>query len=191
MALRVALLLLAALEATAIDAVHKHMEPAPPYPTKPFVRHPLGASAAVRSTGLLAAAARVVRGKGLMVLLPVTIGAAVVTNPEMAERVLLHLICFIGSLFEPYDSILPKNSFLKFFIKAVQKAKRDYDVKYGLVSIEDQTFFDSEDELSSEQKSETTDSGEEESTDTEAKSSSTGESSDDDGNEPTDEPIEL
>ena len=46
---------------------------------------------------------------------------------------LLHFIFFIGSLFEPYDSLLPKKSFLKFFIRAVQKAKRDYDVKHGLV----------------------------------------------------------
>ena len=58
--------------------------------------------------------------------------AAVVQYPDVMERVLLHAICFIGSLLALHDSILPKKSFLKFFIRAVQ-AKRDYDVKHGLV----------------------------------------------------------
>ena len=176
-------LLALACPAASIDAVHKHMEPPPPYPTKPYVRHPLGVTA-VRGTGLLAAAGRLVNRKSMLALVPVAVGAAIVTQPSMMERLLVHLICFIGSLFEPYDSVLDKKSPLKFFIKAVQKAKRDYDVKHGLVrrpplkatlqcpsvtrqstdnlrdmhffahdflhsaqvSIDDQTFFDSEDE---------------------------------------------
>eukprot|EP00966_Prymnesium_polylepis_P224004 5182298-Prymnesium_polylepis.1 len=63
----------------------------------------------------------------MLALVPVAVGAAIVTQPSMMERLLVHLICFIGSLFEPYDSVLDKKSPLKFFIKAVQKAKRDYD----------------------------------------------------------------
>ena len=131
----VSLVVLVALcrRSAAIDAVHKHMEPAMPYPSKPYVRHPLGAQAAVGGTGLLAAAGRLVTRRRLLALLPVAVGTAIVTQPTLMERLLLHFICFIGSLFEPYDSILPKKSFLKFFIRAVQKAKRDYDVKHGLV----------------------------------------------------------
>ena len=111
-----------------------------PYPSKPYVRHPLGAQAAVGGTGLLAAAGRLVTRRRLLALLPVAVGTAIVTQPTLMERLLLHIICFIGSLFEPYDSILPKKSFLKFFIRAVQKGKRDYDVKHGLVTPPFQPF---------------------------------------------------
>merc|ERR1712217_986875 len=80
-----------------------------------------------------------------LALVAVASGAAAIVQANMLERLLLHLICFIGSQLEPYDMILPKKSSLKVFIRVVQKAKRDYDVKHGLVSIDDQTFFDEDD----------------------------------------------
>lgn len=173
-----ALLVASLRAAAAIDAVHKYMEAAPPYPSRPYVRNPLGLQTAVCGTGLLASARHFVNRKGLIAILPVTLGAAVLTRPSLVTRLLLHIICCIGSLLEPYDSLLPKNSFLKFFIRTVQKAKRDYDLKYGLVranlslvsirkghvqlflrvillqvSIDDQTFFDTEDEGSEQEAS--------------------------------------
>ena len=103
----------------------------------------------------------------------------------------LHAIMLVGSLFEPFDSVLPNNNPLKMFIGAVrsalassprrphvpsaafalarrgaalssrphrpsragrprrhrvqvQRARRAYEVKHGLVSIDDQVFFDEE-----------------------------------------------
>lgn len=128
---------------SGVDSVHAHMEPPPPYPKRPFVRHPLGAQ--LQGSGLIAAAGRLVTRKRLLALLPAAIVTASFTYPGAMERLLLHVICIIGSLFEPFDSVLPKRSPLRFFIKAVQDAKRAYDVKHGLVSIDDQTFFDEED----------------------------------------------
>ena len=83
----------------AIDAVHKYMEPAMPAMSKPYVRPPPGSTVtALRRTGLLAAASRLVSRKRLLALLPVALTAAVVQYPDVMERVLLHTICFIGSL---------------------------------------------------------------------------------------------
>ncbi|KAL3928653.1 MAG: hypothetical protein SGPRY_002298 [Prymnesium sp.] len=141
MARLVALLLLLAGVCGAVDAVHKHMEPAPPVPARPYVKNPLGLRAAFQTSGILALATR------RETVVSALIGALIFMPQATRTRLMMHFVYFVGSLLEPYDSLLPKKSFLRVFIMAVQKGKRDYDV-----SMDDQTFFDNEDEVLSEQK---------------------------------------
>ena len=67
-------------------------------------------------------------------------------SPEFASKLILHIIFCLGSLVEPFDTVLPKRSFLRCFIQQVQRARRAYNVKYGLSELDSKEFLDDLDE---------------------------------------------
>lgn len=132
------MLLATAVSSAPVDSVHRHMEPAMDLPRSPRLRSPLpqgGLSGALALTPQRAA-----------VLLPAAIGGMAIACPDLLAKVLVQLICFIGSLLEPFDMILPAKGLLRTMVTTVQRAKKAYNVKHGLVSIDEQQFFDDEDE---------------------------------------------
>ncbi|EOD28059.1 hypothetical protein EMIHUDRAFT_235264 [Emiliania huxleyi CCMP1516] len=106
----------------AIDASHAMMEPPPAKQPRPYVRPPAGSR--------LAAGSGVYR-KLLSVSTPrsaATLAAAAVTitclvSRSAASRLVLHIMCFIGSLLEPFDSVLPKRSALRPFIEQARRVR--------------------------------------------------------------------
>lgn len=64
----------------------------------------------------------------------------------MLASLLLQLICYVGSLFEPFDSLLPEHGLLRSLVNTVKDAKRAYNVKHGIPSIDDQQFFDEDED---------------------------------------------
>ena len=127
----------------ALDAVHANMEAASKRPKPPRLRSPFGST--VKGGGLVGIIARVASPKRAIALLPAMLLAMAAFFPEQLARLLIHAVCFIGSLLEPYDTMLPEQSPLRFFTKSVQNAKKAYDVKHGLVQIDEQKFFDEDD----------------------------------------------
>lgn len=77
----VALALGVATAMPSMDAVHKHMEPPPPHPQRPFVRRTPGSHLPLRS-GLLISAARLASPKRLLALLPATVVGASFFYPD-------------------------------------------------------------------------------------------------------------
>ena len=55
---------------------------------------------------------------------------------------MLHIIYCLGSLVEPFDTVLPERSLLRCFIQQVQRARKAFEVKHGLEGIGDMQFFD-------------------------------------------------
>ena len=126
---------------TAVDPVHRHMEPPPPKPRTPRLQHPI-ASRRRRVGGPLAVITR-----HRMALLPAVAVGAWVAAPTSISWLLMHLICFLGSLIEPFDHVLPKSGILRGMVRLVQQARTAYEVKHGLVPLHEQKrFFDDEDE---------------------------------------------
>lgn len=112
-------------------------------PKKPWVKRPvIDGKPAMR----LATSRR-----SAMVLLPAAVGAMTVACPDVLARLLVQLLCFVGSLFEPFDTVLPQSGLLRACITTVQQAKKAYNVKHGLVQIDEQQFFDDEDEEADEE----------------------------------------
>ena len=67
-------------------------------------------------------------------------------RPDVLASLLLQLVCYVGSLFEPFDSLLPQHGLLRSLVNTVKDAKRAYNVKHGIPSIDDQQFFDEDDD---------------------------------------------
>ena len=132
-----ALLCLPALSSArpALDAVHSLMEAAIERPRLPHLKLP------TRHSGLGA----LLTPKRAVVLLPAVLGGMAVVCPDVLAGLLVQLICYIGSLFEPFDSVLPEKGLLRTLVTTVQRAKKAYNVKHGLISIDEQQFFDDED----------------------------------------------
>jgi hypothetical protein len=133
----VTLLCLPALSSArpAVDAVHSLMEAAIERPKLPHLKLP------TRHSGLGA----LLTPKRAVVLLPAVLGGMAVVCPDVLAGLLVQFICYIGSLFEPYDSVLPEKGLLRTLVTTVQRAKKAYNVKHGLISIDEQQFFDDED----------------------------------------------
>mmetsp|Transcript_39947 Transcript_39947/g.105559 ORF Transcript_39947/g.105559 Transcript_39947/m.105559 type:complete len:190 (+) Transcript_39947:110-679(+) len=119
--------------APSVDAVHSLMEAAIERPKLPRLRIP------GRGIGAL------VTPKNAAVLLPAVLGGMAIAVPDALAGLLVQLICFFGSLFEPFDSVLPERGLLRSMVNTVQRAKKAYNVKHGLVQIDEQQFFDEED----------------------------------------------
>ena len=57
------------------------------------------------------------------------------------------MLCFLGSLFEPFDTVLPAKHPLRFFVDQVQHARRAFEVKHGLEGLRTpMSFFDEADD---------------------------------------------
>ena len=58
------------------------------------------------------------------------------------------VLCFLGSLFEPFDTVLPAKHPLRFFVDQVQHARRAFEVKHGLEGLRGgpMNFFDDADD---------------------------------------------
>ena len=57
------------------------------------------------------------------------------------------VLCFLGSLFEPFDTVLPAKHPLRFFVDQVQHARRAFEVKHGLEGLRTpMSFFDEADD---------------------------------------------
>ena len=57
------------------------------------------------------------------------------------------VLCFLGSLFEPFDTVLPAKHPLRFFVDQVQHARRAFEVKHGLEGLRSpMNFFDETDD---------------------------------------------
>ena len=118
-----------------IDGAHRLMEAALEPARLPRLRVP------GRGVGLAALASP----RNVAVLVPAVLGSMAVACPDVLANFLVQLICFFGSLFEPFDSVLPERGFLRAIVTTVQRAKKAYNVKHGLVQIDEQQFFDDED----------------------------------------------
>ena len=61
--------------------------------------------------------------------------------------VITQVLCFLGSLFEPFDTVLPAKHPLRFFVDQVQHARRAFEVKHGLEGLRSpMNFFDETDD---------------------------------------------
>lgn len=89
---------------------------------------------------------RLLSPKSLPALLPAVLGGMAVACPDVLARILLQLVCYLGSLLEPFDTVLPEKGLMRSLVTTVQRAKKAYNVKHGLVTIEDGQFFDEEDD---------------------------------------------
>lgn len=143
-----------------VDSVHSLMEPATVALPVPFVNNPIA-----RKSGLVGAMQLVAAPRRAVVLIPAAVGAMALTCPDLLARLLVQLICFVGSLFEPFDTVLPQTGLMRACVTSVQNAKKAYNVKHGLVQIDDQQFFDDEDEEALAAEDEDADAEEQEETD--------------------------
>jgi len=132
------------------DAIHAHMEPAPPKADLPRVSSPVVGDR-MRRVGLLA---KLASPKSALLMLPAAIAGLALAYPEPMARFFLHVLCFLGSLFEPFDSVLPQKHPLRVFIAQVQDARRAYEVKHGLVGMRDPMHFFDEDDVPKEDEDE-------------------------------------
>ena len=121
----VVVILCAGCTAAAPDAVHAHMEAAPPKKILPHVRTAVKSSALGGPLGIL---------PPNLILGLLALGSCFLLNPAAASSLTLHAICFIGSLVEPLESLLPKRSILRAFIYQVKKSRRAFEVKHGIPS---------------------------------------------------------
>ena len=103
----------------AVDHVHSLMEPAQPKPRAPRLKSPYGGNPADRSA--LVSLSRLVTPKTTLMVLPaVCVGMAAVC-PDVLARLLMHVICFFGSLFEPFDGVLPQQGVLRSLVRCRQR----------------------------------------------------------------------
>ena len=110
----------------AVDHVHSLMEPAQPKPRAPRLKSPYGGNPADRSA--LVSLSRLVTPKTTLMVLPaVCVGMAAVC-PDVLARLLMHVICFFGSLFEPFDSVLPQHGLLRSLVRG----RRGYPIRCQL-----------------------------------------------------------
>ena len=116
-----------------VDSVHRLMEPAHPVPKAPRLKSP------VSPPGLVTA-------RGLVLLMPAALAAMAVGAPDMLARLLLQVICFIGSLIEPLDPLLPQKGLLRTLVTTVKSAKKAWYVKQGLPDPSDTSFMDDDDD---------------------------------------------
>merc|ERR1719271_483197 len=106
---------------------------------KPRLRNPLAKATGVGGA-LLAA-------KGQCPLILTAVAAVMAVKfPDALAQVLLELVCYLGSFLKPYESMLPEKGLLRAFVTTVKQAKKAYNIKHGLIDIDDQQFFDDEDE---------------------------------------------
>ena len=140
--LPMALICSGVIAAPSVDSVHKLMEPAAPRERKPRIHNPIVGKPA----GVMAAVQMVASPKRAIMLLPAVMCTMAVASPDLLTRILVQLMCYLGSLFEPLETFLPEKGVLRALVTTVQQAKKAYNVKHGLVSIDEQQFFDDEDE---------------------------------------------
>ena len=139
--------LLVAAAPDAVDSVHRLMEPALSGPRAPRLRRPYpGGSIQGQREGVLTSIGRLVRPQTALVMLPAGAIALALAAPEVLARLLVQLICFIGSLLEPFEMLLPEKGLVRSLVSTVQAAKKAYNVKHGLVTIDDAQFFDDDDD---------------------------------------------
>merc|ERR1711879_1022658 len=74
--------------------------------------------------------------------LPAVVLGMRIACPTVLFKILMHFLCFIGSLFEPFDSVLPERGLVRFLVTTVQDARKAYNVEHGLASDDDQKFFE-------------------------------------------------
>ena len=70
-------------------------------------------------------------------------------RPGAAQRICfgLQVLCFLGSLLEPFDTVLPAKHPLRFLVDQVQHARRAFEVKHGLEGLRTpMSFFDEADD---------------------------------------------
>ena len=129
-----------------VDPVHKLMEPPPPKVERPRVKSPVVAGPRLHAPGLAGLLGRLASPSKALLLLPAAIVGLALTFPEPMARLALHVLCFLGSLFEPFNDVLPQKHPLKFFVQQVQHARRAYEVKHGLEGLRSpMQFFDDDD----------------------------------------------
>ena len=156
------LLVVPALGGPHVDQVHSLMEPPPPKVERPRVSSPVVASPRLQRPGLAGLAMQLASPARTLLLLPAAFVALYACFPEQMARLALHVLCFFGSLFEPFDTVLPPKHPLRFFVRHVQHARRQYEVKHGLEGLRSpMQFFDEADDVED-------DDGEEEEGDGEA-----------------------
>ena len=119
-ALALALSVTVVLCAPQTDPVHRLMEPPPSKTQLPRVSSPVVSS--MKRAGLAGALGQLVSLRSTLLLLPAALAGLAVVNPELMSRLALHVLCFIGSLFEPFDAVLPAKHPLRFFITQVRVA---------------------------------------------------------------------
>ena len=136
------LLLLASCAAAPSADKYVHMEPMPPPPRQPRLHNPIAAKPA----GVLSAVRFVTSPRRAVLVLPMAACVMALACPDVLARMLVQLVCYIGALIEPLEQFLPEKGALRAFVTTVQQAKKAYNVKHGLVSIDEQQFFDDEDE---------------------------------------------
>ena len=56
---------------------------------------------------------RLVTPQRTLIMLPAVWAAMVMLRPDLLARLLLQLICYLGSLFEPFDGLLPQHGLLR------------------------------------------------------------------------------
>lgn len=101
----------------AIDSAHALMEPPPDPQPRPYVRPPAGSAvAAVLGSGMYRKLVALSRPRSAFALTVAVLLLTCLASPSTASALLLHTICFIGSLVEPFDSVLPNKFFLRPFI---------------------------------------------------------------------------
>ena len=115
------------------DRVHRLMEPAHPKPAAPRLKNPT-------AVGHL-----ITPGKALM-LMPAALVAMAFAAPDMLARLVLQVICFFGSLIEPFDPLLPEKGLLRTLVTTVKSAKRAWYIKQGLPDPSDTSFMDDDDD---------------------------------------------
>jgi hypothetical protein len=98
----------------------------------PIVQNPLGAGVLPKHTAPVSAG---------------VLGGMLVVRPGLLARASLQFLCFIGSLLEPLDTVLPEKGIARALVSTVQQAKKAYNAKHGLPDeVEDTSFFDEFDE---------------------------------------------
>lgn len=101
----------------AIDPAHALMEPPPDPQPRPYVRPPAGSAVAgVVGSGMYRRLVALSRPQSALTLVVAAVLLTCLVSPSTASAMLLHVICFIGSLVEPFDSVLPNKFFLRPFI---------------------------------------------------------------------------
>ena len=117
-----------------IDRVHKIMEPSHPVPKAPRLKNPA-------ATGL-----RLVTPQNVLMVTPAALVALAFAAPDVLARILLQVVCFFGSLIEPFDPLLPQKGLLRTLVTTVKSAKRAWYIKQGLPDPGDTSFMDDDDD---------------------------------------------
>jgi len=134
----------------AVDSVHLNMEPPPDRMPRPHLKHPLGRRAV--GGGVLTSLRSMATPKRTIAMLPAALMSLCFFKPELFTWLMLHVIFCMGSLFEPFEPVLPKKSIIRSFVQSMLNARRAYEEKHGLAHIGEQQFFDEEPAASSEAK---------------------------------------